>query len=229
MNFENRQTHQTVFGGIISICVGIGFSTYFLYSMLSSDQFYLKDTISTYAKRHGFDEPQPGELCHNGTDPRMSFEMYVNDATYDNDDNPYGKLIFHQFSNMENVNDTRGNVKGFIDMEIPLIECKGKKMEWRKGGVKYYCPDYQPDIHFLHGGFYGEKFSWQRIGLHLCDNSTEAIARKKAENKTYDYCVSEEEQIKYYQGVIIGMEAVVVEANIDEQFSKNLYSTNPEK
>ena len=57
MNFENKQTHQTVFGGIVSLFVGVGFSSLFLYSMLSSDQFYLKDTISTYSKRYGFDEP----------------------------------------------------------------------------------------------------------------------------------------------------------------------------
>lgn len=63
--------------------------------MLRSDLFYKRDTISTYRKRYGFDEPQPGELCHNGTDSRMSFEMYVNDPGYDNDDNPYGKLVFH--------------------------------------------------------------------------------------------------------------------------------------
>lgn len=155
--------------------------------------------------------------------------MYVNDATYDNDDNPYGKLIFHQFTNMENVNDTRGSIKGFKDMEIPLQECAGKKMEWRKGGIKYYCPDYQPDIHFLHGGFYGEKFSWQRIALHLCNDSVEAKAQRIAENKVHIECADREAQIDFYKSRIIGMEAVVVEANIDDNFSNNLYSDDPEK
>lgn len=55
----------------------------------------------------------------------LSFEIYVNDVTYDNDDNPYGKLVFHQYSNMESVNDTNtNNIKGFIDAEIPLVPCQ---------------------------------------------------------------------------------------------------------
>ena len=133
-----------MFGGFISLSVGIVLSSYFVYSIMNSSKFYLKDTVSTVAKRHGFDDPQPGELCHDGQEARMSFEIFINDATYDNDDNPYGKLIFHQFTNMENVTDTDKSVKikGFIDYEIPLKECEGKKMEWRKGGIKYYCPDY---------------------------------------------------------------------------------------
>ena len=91
--------------------------------MYRSDQYYLKDTISTFSKRYGFDEPAPGELSHNGKDPRMTFEMFLEDADYDNDDNPYGRLVFHQYSNMQNVTDTKGKVAGFIDEEIPLIEC----------------------------------------------------------------------------------------------------------
>lgn len=113
---------------------------------------------------------------------------------------------------MDNVNDTRGAIKGFRDMEITLKECEGKKMEWRKGGIKYYCPDYKPDIHYLHGGFYGEKFSWQRIGLHLCDDSEEG----RASRKVHKNCTTVEQQIQYFAKRIIGMEAVVVEANIDE-------------
>lgn len=37
----------------------------------------------------------------------IDFELYVNDINFDNDDNPYGKLVFHQYSNMQNVTDTR--------------------------------------------------------------------------------------------------------------------------
>ena len=60
---------------------------------------------------------------NNGTHNMLSFEVYMNDETYDNDDNPYGKLIFHQYSNMQNVNDTNNPVKNFKDTEIPLVIC----------------------------------------------------------------------------------------------------------
>ena len=52
------------------------------------------------SKRFGFDTPQPAEPCHDGTDKRMDFKVYLDDANYDNEDNPYGKLIFHQYTNM---------------------------------------------------------------------------------------------------------------------------------
>lgn len=109
MNFENKQTHQTVFGGVVTISFTIGISVFFLQSMLASDKFYQKDTISTFIKISGWDDPPPSQMCHNGTDSQMSFELYVNDPDYDNDDNPYGKFIFHQFTNMKDPNDTRGS------------------------------------------------------------------------------------------------------------------------
>lgn len=155
--------------------------------------------------------------------------MYVNDATYDNDDNPYGKLIFHQFSNMRDINDTKGSVQGFNDLEIPLVECEARKMQWRGGGIKYYCPDYKPEIHFIHGGTYAEKFSWQRVALHLCDNSPEAEAKRNASNKVHWKCKTPEESYQYYEGKIIGMDSKATQVNIDEDFSKNLYSRDPDK
>jgi hypothetical protein len=39
--------------------------------------------------------------------------MYVNDKTFDNDDNPYGKFIMHQFTNMQDKYDVNGKIKGF--------------------------------------------------------------------------------------------------------------------
>jgi len=44
---------------------------------------------------------------------RFSFTVYVNNETYDNDDNPYGKFVAHQYTNMENMNDTAGSRTGF--------------------------------------------------------------------------------------------------------------------
>ena len=33
MNFESKQSHQTVFGGFLSLIVGLGFSSMFLHSL----------------------------------------------------------------------------------------------------------------------------------------------------------------------------------------------------
>ena len=114
--------------------------------MYRTDQFHLKDTISTFSKRYGFEAPKgpaPGELSHNGKESRMTFEIFLEDVDYDNDDNPYGRLVFHQYSNMENVTDTKGSDAGhvFIDEEIPLVECNIKDISWRSKS-KHYCPVY---------------------------------------------------------------------------------------
>ena len=43
MNFENKQTHQTIFGGLITILFIGGFGIFFLVSMLDTSQYYRKD------------------------------------------------------------------------------------------------------------------------------------------------------------------------------------------
>lgn len=108
MNFENKTTHQTIAGGIMTLCTGVGFTIYFIIQMAYTEGFYANDTISTYIEQNGYVNPQPGEVCNNGTHNMLSFEIYVNNDTFDNDDNPYGKLRLHQYSNMKNVNDTEG-------------------------------------------------------------------------------------------------------------------------
>jgi hypothetical protein len=94
----------------------------------------------------------------------------MNDATFDNDDNPYGKFILHQYTNMNDINDTGGNSLGLYDREIPLIECAGGAEDWRNGIPKYYCPDFD-ESHILHGSFYADKYSWLRLAIHVCDPS----------------------------------------------------------
>ena len=53
----------------------------------------------------------------------MNFKFYVNDPTFDPFDNPYGNIIYHQYSNMKDVNDTEGLGGDFTDTEIPMVEC----------------------------------------------------------------------------------------------------------
>lgn len=103
-------------------------------------------------------------------------------------------------------------------------------MEWRGGGIKYYCPEYKPDIHFIHGGTYADKFSWQRVALHLCDDSQEANdLRDESPSIIHKRCFSQEDSYAYYESKIIGMDSKATQVNIDEEFSKNLYSSDPEK
>ena len=44
----------------------------------------------------------------------------MNDPTFDNDDNPYGKFVFHMYTNMDGPQDTVGQTKGFNDWEVPI-------------------------------------------------------------------------------------------------------------
>ena len=78
---------------------------------------------------------------------------------------------------MADINDTRGQRKGFNDIQIGLKECGGDALDWRKPGLKYYCPDFKED-HFIHGGFSSSMWSWMRLGMHVCDDSPEAEERR---------------------------------------------------
>jgi hypothetical protein len=97
LQFDREKTHQTVCGGLVTIAVVLGFGVYFVMSMINSDEFYLKDSISSYSIRSGF---KPGDLgqaekMFKDGHKTFDFKAYINNATYDNNDNPYGKLIMH--------------------------------------------------------------------------------------------------------------------------------------
>ena len=106
-------------------------------------------------------------------------------------------------------------------MEIPLKICDGKELDWR-GTPNYYCPDFD-NSHFIHGGFYSDKFSWMRMALHICDSRPEAKIKRISEGKTYIDCANEVESKNYFEGIVIGVEALSNEVSIDDDFSKNLY------
>lgn len=61
-----------------------------------------------------------------------------------------------------------------------MLECNLDEpdQDWEAKNVIRYCPDYKPEIHFIYGGFYSKKYSWQRLALHLCDDSPEAEAKR---------------------------------------------------
>ena len=47
----------------------------------------------------------------------------MNDPTYDNDDNPYGRFVFHMYTNMDGPDDIEGTRSGFNDYEVPIKPC----------------------------------------------------------------------------------------------------------
>lgn len=43
--------------------------------------------------------------AHYLNDSSVEFELVIADETFDNDDNEYGKVVFHNYINMENSTD----------------------------------------------------------------------------------------------------------------------------
>ena len=135
---------------------------------------------------------------HDGINERFGLRVYVDDLSFKNEDNPYGTFVMHQYTNMDDKNDTSGETSGFQDVEIPLKICDGKELDWR-GTPNYYCPDFD-NSHFIHGGFYSDKFSWMRLALHICDSRPEAKIKRISEGKTYTDCANEVESKNYFEG-----------------------------
>ena len=125
MNDSNMQTHQTVFGGFITVLVSVSFFSFFMQSMIRYDEFYKKDTVSTTSQRFDHTKPQPAEILFDIETNSNRFDMmfYVNNDTFNNFDNPYGFFKFHMYTNMEDQFDTEGKLPGHNDIEIPVAPC----------------------------------------------------------------------------------------------------------
>lgn len=195
--------------------VVLTFIPLFLISMYRSERFYLKDNISSYSVRSGSTRPPPAQSMFKDGKKRFDIKAYINNATFDNDDNPYGRFVFHQYTSMSDIEDADGEAIGFIDREIPMVECEGAAEAWKTGIPKYYCPDFD-ESHFIHGAFWAPKFSWLRLAIHVCDPSEEAKALRSEENKE---CKTEQESFDYFEKTIIGLETISKEASIDRHFS----------
>ena len=158
-------------------------------------------------------------------------KFYMVDPTFDNDDNPYGKFVFHMYTNMHGPHDVNGTETGFNDIEVPIKTCNSKSYDWSVEEIRYYCTDFN-DNHFLRGGFTGDKYSWMRLILHICDNSTEATAKRQEEKqlglRQHAECASRDESIAYFEKTFIALEAISNEASVDQEFSKQLYDKKSE-
>ena len=136
---------------------------------------------------------------------KFDFKLMVNDEKFDNDDNPYGKFIFHLYTNMDNLTDTEQNatvagkdLSEFNDLTIPLIECsQDLDVIWRNNQIKQYCPNYG-DWAFIYGTFYTTRFARLRLALHFCDDAAIADEERKRMGKKYEKCVSKKESLDYF-------------------------------
>lgn len=188
--------------------VSIGFFSFFLNSMTRSDLFYLKDNISTSSRIFDLMKPHDSELMvdENG-EKRFDMIFYINNKDFDNDDNPYGKFIFHQYTNMEGPDDITGKTENFNDVEIPIEECEAQEADWRNKKIKYYCPKFN-ESHYLHGGWIADKYSYLKLILHICDNSGYAREQRRIEGRTHIDCATREESLWYFENNVIGVETL---------------------
>lgn len=71
--------------------------------MASTENYYLKDSVTTTIEKFGYETPQPAVSMFDTVKQknRINFNLYVTDPTFDNDDNPYGEFKLHMYTNMK--------------------------------------------------------------------------------------------------------------------------------
>ena len=91
----------------------------YLYSDRAGDQYFTSSYFSSFLDQG----------AHMLSDDSIYFNIYVNDENFDNDDNPYGKLVYHNYINMEGPQDksfTNSKNNTLRDEIIPLQLCPEK-------------------------------------------------------------------------------------------------------
>ena len=146
----------------------------FLYVVFISD-YSEKDIIFTSSEINPYTSPNEGIYLNNSESNGnvLKFLTYINDPNFDNDDNPYGKLRLHIYTNMDNLTDTTSDGKQppFKDIEVPVGLCVNPLVvAWAPATTKKYCPFFN-ETHFLYGGLYSTKFAWMRLIIHECDDT----------------------------------------------------------
>ena len=150
----------------------------FLYVVFISD-YSEKDIIFTSSEINPYTSPNEGIYLNNSESNGnvLKFLTYINDPNFDNDDNQYGKLRLHIYTNMDNLTDISTDkslgdtLSTFRDVEVPLEICRSKiDVEWASDNKKQYCPNFN-ESHFLYGGYYSTRYSWMRMVIHHCDDS----------------------------------------------------------
>ena len=90
-----------------------------------------QNKIYQFSDLNPITSPNEGMMLNVSGQLKFDFKLMVNDQDFDNDDNPYGKFIFHMYTNMDNLTDIEQNatIAGknfdeFNDFKIPLIDCQ---------------------------------------------------------------------------------------------------------
>ena len=122
---------------------------YPLLALLAIYMLFFFDTSSQtviYSSKeiNSFDDPNEGIMLEIDGKKKLDLMAFLQDENFDNEDNPYGKLILHHYTNMRDLSDTNPDtvVSGFDfwDHEIPLVKCTDLQGNELSESINFYCP-----------------------------------------------------------------------------------------
>ena len=118
--FKKKEHHPSVLGGVTSLILQTVVFIYIywrldLFKSRSRDDFYFS---TTYREFHEIG-------IYNLTEKDMQFNIMIADMDYDNDDNPYVKIVLHKYINMVDMEDISPDSEMALhrDEIVPLALC----------------------------------------------------------------------------------------------------------
>ena len=99
-----KDRHSTYLGALCTVAIYtfitiMSFYTLFLFDKSSQDLIYTSNLINTY------DNPNPGIKLNQTGQSFLNFDVYINNGSFENEDNPYGQFLLHTYTNMDNIKD----------------------------------------------------------------------------------------------------------------------------
>ena len=144
---HGKSQHQTYLGCACTFLI-YPFLSFLVIYMIFLNDLSSHDKIYQSSQIFNNSMPNQGIQLNISGETKLDFVLMVNDEDFDNDDNPYGKFIYHMYSNMDNITDTATNIQSdktvdaesvykFEDRFIPLVVCPTETIAaWRKRDVK---------------------------------------------------------------------------------------------
>ena len=107
VKFLGKSSHQTYLGACCSIIIGPTLFIIIIYLTIFFN-YESEDIIRMSTTIFPISNPSDGMMLNNPEQRKsnFNFELHVNDAEFDNDDNPYGRWVYHMYTNMDSLNDT---------------------------------------------------------------------------------------------------------------------------
>ena len=115
LNYRGKTSHKSFMGGIVTVVGGLiigAYISYKIYVWLQQES----DSIKSFSEFN--DYANIGAIQLEGSD--MNFVIYLQDPDFDNSDNPYGLIMLHRHTNMNDDD------KEVVD-DVPLKECTDYK------------------------------------------------------------------------------------------------------